>query len=282
MSFMKWVSLFVFVIPIQVNVSQAATLPKIELGMGLVGLQYNDYPGSDENHGYLLPLPYVIYRGDKLQLNRKGLTGYFGDWGWGRINISLGAGVPVKSDKNEARKGMDDLLPAFGIGPSLVIDLWQNSKHGVDLTFQVPVRQNVAMNFKEFNNLGWTIRPKLNLNMRQPGVSDYWNFSVGIGPLFAGDKYHQYYYDVPQKFVIASRSRFNSAGGYSGSKLVLSLTQRANDYWFGGFIRYTNLSGAKFNNSPLVKQKNSLMIGFGFAKIFYKKGQVDLASVLSD
>ncbi|MFZ1980807.1 MAG: hypothetical protein WAU61_05820, partial [Smithella sp.] len=37
--------------------------PLWELGVGLGLLQMPDYRGSDENRLYVLPYPYVIYRG---------------------------------------------------------------------------------------------------------------------------------------------------------------------------------------------------------------------------
>ena len=38
-------------------------------------------------------------------------------------------------------------------------------------------------------------------------------------------------------------------------------------FWVGAFARYDNLSGAAFVDSPLVKDKESFMVGIGVAWI---------------
>jgi hypothetical protein len=53
----------------------AEELPLWEAGVGVAGLSIPDYRGSDERHGYLLPLPYLVYRGDILRMDRKGMYG---------------------------------------------------------------------------------------------------------------------------------------------------------------------------------------------------------------
>ena len=40
-------------------------LPRLELGIGLVALNSPDYRGSAESSTYLLPTPYIKYRGDR-------------------------------------------------------------------------------------------------------------------------------------------------------------------------------------------------------------------------
>jgi len=54
---------------------RAGELPRWELGLGLAGLSIPDYRGSDEQRGYLLPLPYVQYRGEIFQIDREGAHG---------------------------------------------------------------------------------------------------------------------------------------------------------------------------------------------------------------
>ena len=44
-------------------------MPRIELGAGLVALNAPDYRGSSEDSNYLLPLPYIKYRGDRLRVD---------------------------------------------------------------------------------------------------------------------------------------------------------------------------------------------------------------------
>ena len=46
--------------------------PLWELGVGVAGLRLPDYRGSDQSRGYVLPLPYIVYRGTWLKADRDG------------------------------------------------------------------------------------------------------------------------------------------------------------------------------------------------------------------
>src|ERR1700687_5860871 len=93
-------------------------LPLWEAGVGVTGLSIPDYRGSDEHHGYLFPLPYLVYRGDILRADRKGMYGLLYHSQRVELNISFDGSVPVKSDRNTARTGMPNLDPTIQIGPS--------------------------------------------------------------------------------------------------------------------------------------------------------------------
>ena len=53
----------------------------------------------------------------------------------------------------------------------------------------------------------------------------------------------------------------------SFSRLTLTANRRFRTFWVGAFARYDNLSGAVFEDSPLVKRKDSFMAGVGIAWI---------------
>jgi len=46
--------------------SSAAQFPLWEAGLGATVLRFSDYRGSDEFRSYLFPLPYFIYRGERI------------------------------------------------------------------------------------------------------------------------------------------------------------------------------------------------------------------------
>jgi outer membrane scaffolding protein for murein synthesis (MipA/OmpV family) len=48
----------------------------------------------------------------------------------------------------------------------------------------------------------------------------------------------------------------------------MSLTKRFPRYWVGGFLRYENISGAVFEDSPLVKQESALSVGLALSWVF--------------
>jgi len=97
-----------------------------------------------------------------------------------------------------------------------------------------------------------------------------WNAGLNIGPLFGNRKYHAYYYEVDPVYATANRPAYRASGGYSGTVLVGSMSRHFGRLWVGGFIRYDNLSGTAFHDSPLLETDHSLMGGIAIAWVLKK------------
>ena len=241
-----------------ISAARAAELPRWELGLGLAGLSLPDYRGSDQQRGYLLPLPYLQYRGEILQIDREGAHGQLFAAEHVRLELSVAAGPPARSDDNDARRGMPDIDPTVEIGPSLEIYL----SHDRNWSIQLPWRAVAATDFSRVDGIGWVFAPNLNYDAnRLVG----WDYGVAAGPLYASEKYHNYYYEVQPANATATRPAYDAPGGYSGSRLTFTASRRFPHFWVGAFARYDHLSGAAFEDSPLVKKKSSFMAGVGIA-----------------
>ena len=238
--------------------ARAGDLPRWELGLGLAGLTIPDYRGSDEQRAYLLPLPYVQYRGERFQIDREGAHGKLISLERVRLELSVAAGPLARSDDNEARRDMPDIDPAVEIGPSLEIYLTRDRAWQL----QLPWRAVVATDLSHVEDIGWVFAPSLNYVTRN---NSGWGGGIAVGPLYASEKYHDYYYEVPPAFTTATRPAYDAAGGYSGSRLTFTASRRFPDFWVGAFARYDRLSGAAFEDSPLVKKNSSFMAGVGIA-----------------
>lgn len=261
--------LSVFLCAMPASLYGAEELPLWEAGAGVAGLSVPDYRGSDERHGYLLPLPYIVYRGDILRMDRKGMYGLLYHSQQAELNISFDGGVPVKSGRNAARAGMPNLDPTIQIGPSLEICLVQDCNTDRVVQFRFPVRAVVASDFSRFTGIGLIANPQLNFDFRNIGTGGGWNLGFALGPLFATERYHDYYYQVsPQDAIPDVRPAYDARSGYSGTLLILALSKRFDHIWFGAFARYDYLTGAVFENGPLMKTGHSLMAGFGLAWVF--------------
>jgi outer membrane protein len=259
-----FVSVFLCAIP--ALLCSAEDLPLWEAGVGVAGLSIPDYRGSDEQHGYLWPLPYLVYRGDILRVDRKGMYGLLYHSQRMEFNISVDGGVPVKSDRNTARVGMPNLDPNIQIGPSLEICLLKNCNEDRVVQFRLPVRAVIASDFSRFYGIGFVVNPQFNFDFKNIGPGGGWDFGFAFGPLFATERYHDYYYQVfPQYAIPNIRPSYNAQSGYSGSLLVVALSKRFDHVWFGAFARSDDLNRAVFEDSPLVKARHSFMAGFGFA-----------------
>jgi len=250
--------------------------PKWELGFGFAGIGSPDYRGSDESRGYLLPLPYIIYHGDILRVDRNGIYGRLVESERVRLDISFDAGVPVDSRENNARQGMPDLDTLFEIGPSLEFCLWNRCGSERNLEFRLPLRAVFSTDFSRANSRGGLFNPHFTLDLNNvfPAPSGKLNFSTSLGPLFASERYHDYYYQVDPAYVLPTRPAYDAKSGYSGWRLTLTTSFRHRKFWFGAFARYDNLQNAEFVDSPLIRQRHSFMAGFGMAWVFAKSSEM--------
>lgn len=250
---------------IQGTVATPRELPLWEVGAGLFPSTFPAYRGSDDQQYYLLPFPYLVYRGNYLRVDREGLRAQLFDTERVQFNISLNAAAPARSEDSDAREGMPDLDPAVEIGPSLNVLLARLSdKHSLKL--RLPVRSVIATDLGNTRQSGWIFNPHLKLESED--VFSGWNTGLSLGPLFGSEKYHAYYYGVDPRYATATRPGYSASGGYSGTLALASLSRRFDRIWMGGFVRYDNLSGAQFDDSPLLETRHSFMAGFAVAWIF--------------
>src|SRR6266568_3550534 len=96
-----------------VNPAAAVERPLWELGLGAGVLELPHYRGSDQSHTWLLPVPYVVYRGKFLKADREGARAVLFESDRVDFDLSLAASAPVRSRDDDARQGMADLKPTF-------------------------------------------------------------------------------------------------------------------------------------------------------------------------
>jgi outer membrane scaffolding protein for murein synthesis (MipA/OmpV family) len=251
--------------------SFAAELPLWELGAGAALVDFPDYRGSDERQTYVLPIPYVVYRGEVLKVERQKVRGLLFKTDLAELDFSLGGSVPVDSDDNDARSGMPDLDPAIELGPSLNFFLYRNERQTISVEFRLPVRAVESVDFSEgIDHRGWLFHPHINLDVRNVFPGPGWNLGLLAGPIFATSRYHEYFYGVDPQFARPGRAAYDADGGYSGVQLIAALSKRFPNYWFGAFVKADSLNGATFEDSPLVKKEQSFAGGIAIAWVFAK------------
>ena len=248
-------------------VAHAEELPRWELGLGVGGIYLPDYRGADETQAYVVPWPYVVYRGNRLSLDREGLQGRL--FGSTRLSMvaSINASTPADSSQNATRAGMPDLDFAFEVGPMLEVNLWQEPIKKQRVALQLPLRAVIVSDFRRFDDAGWIFAPRIlwQAPYFQPGDID---IDVTLGPLFASDMYHDYYYRVQPQYATATRPVYDAVAGYSGTRFTVGFAKRKYQWWWGAYVRYDNLAGAAFIDSPLVRARESWVAGGGFAYVF--------------
>ncbi len=246
--------------------------PLWELGAGVGMLHFPAYRGSDESRQWILPVPYVIYRGDFLKADRKGIRGTFFDSERAELSFSLAASPPASSDDVDARDGMPDLEPTVEIGPSLDIELWKSRDERNRLGVRLPLRVGVTLESSP-RSTGWQFTPQLNYDWRNPADLEGWTLGLVAGPIFGDRRQHRYFYEVDTRFATPQRREYEAHGGYAGTQFLAALWKRYPSWWIGGFVRYDNLAGATFVDSPLVKTRHYFAAGLAVTWLIGESSQ---------
>ena len=241
--------------------------PEWELGAGATVFTLPDYRGSDESRTYVLPFPYVIYRGERLRVDRQGVRGMFFESDRVELDLSANATPPV-DEKNRAREGMPHLHPTIELGPRLNFILLRDRPNERALTLRLPVRAVVATDFSDARWVGFTAYPHLSADLRPELLGGKWNLGLQAGPLYGTGRYHDYFYSVEPQFASAERPAYDARSGYSGTMALASIARRFDKVWVGAFARYDTLKGAAFESSPLVRRDSALMWGIAAAYVF--------------
>ncbi len=251
--------------------SHAQNLPQWELGAGLAVLHMPSYRGAKATRAYAIPYPYVIYRGDKLNVDEGGVRGWLYKSDTLLVDLSLAGGVPVSSDRNGPRQGMPDLAPTGEFGPSVEYRLWHSEHNHRNLWLRMPLRAAFSIGDSGIKHQGWTFAPHLEYTYYDTGTRG-WKSSLSIGPIFSDDAYHDYFYGVAPQYATASRPTYEAGSGYSGSRMTLVLSRKFKNLWISGFVRLDSLNNASFEDSPLVETRRYHVVGTALTYVFKRSG----------
>lgn len=241
-----------------------AEKPLWELGGGVGLLRLPHYRGSDQHHGYALPVPYFVYRGKIFKADREGTRAVLFESDRVDFDLSASASPPTRSKDDDARRGMADLKPTFEVGPNLNLTLARDANWKFDL--RLPVRGVTTVQSNP-RFLGWHAQPTLNLDLVGVGGSG-WNLGVLGAASYASRRVHGRIYDVAPTDASTDRPVYRAAGGYGGAHLTFAASRRFESFWAGFYTRYDRIDGAHFEPSPLVRRKDNVSIGFALSYVF--------------
>ena len=241
--------------------------PLVELGVLGAGATLPDYPASAQNHWHGLALPYLIYRGEYLQLAANSIRGIV--LKTERVSLDVSASGAVSSHDDAARLGMPGLDYMGQIGPRLNVLLARDAMSG-KIDFELPLRAVFSTDFKSVAYRGLVLAPELaytNTNFMNSGGS----LKVWIGPEFATARLMDYFYAVAPQFVIPGRPQYNAHGGYLGSHLDVTyrhpIGERAS---ITGYVGPELNARAANQASPLFKKQFGISAGLAISYSFYE------------
>ena len=250
-----------------IHARAAGEKPLWEIGAGVSALTLPAYRGSDQTNNFILPIPFFTYHGDFFKADRHGIRGSFFDTDRVDLTVSLALSPPMGSNDIPIRTGMPDLKATFEVGPQVDLTLWRSENRARFLKLLMPLRAALTVEGSP-QGVGWVFSPTLNVDITDlPGMPG-WNLGLLAGPLFGSQRQNAYYYSVAPQYATPARPTYEAPSGYAGMHYTMGMSKRFPNFWLGAFLRYGNLSGARFEDSPLVVQKDSLGAGVALSWIF--------------
>jgi outer membrane scaffolding protein for murein synthesis (MipA/OmpV family) len=240
----------------------AAELPLWEVGAGPGVLSLPHYRGADQRRTWLLPVPYIVYRGKIFKADREGARAVLYNSDRLDFDLSAGASAPASSNDDDARRGMADLKPTVELGPNLNLTLARNEGWKLDL--RLPVRAAITVE-RNPRMVGFISTPHLNLDLQRVAG---WHLGLQTGLVYADRRFNAHFYEVTPQEATATRPAYAARAGYGGWQALAAVSRRSGPWWAGGFVKFDNLGGAVFDDSPLVRQRRQWSGGFALAYVF--------------
>ncbi len=236
--------------------------PLWEIGIGGGGGWLPDYPAAGQNHFKGLALPYAVYRGERFQAGERSVArGLFVNADRWEFDVSFAGSLPVDSDDNDAREGLDDLGYLGEIGPSLSYYL-QRDEAGNQLRLDLQLRAVLSTDLSDFDYVGLILHPQIAQEFVDVGGVADLEASWSFGLRFADEGVMDLFYEVPLGDANAERRAFDAESGYLGASLFGGVSYPLQDHLkiaFGGGV--ASYHGAANRDSDLFIDEINVAIG---------------------
>lgn len=242
--------------------------PRTEFGVGLSALRFDDYPGSDESHDVLLPFPYIVVHTERIEIERDKVRGRLFDRGDWTADVGFSGALPVDSDENEARTGMPDLGWVAETGPELRYATTRPAT-GTKLGVELISRAAFSIGDPALRYRGWWASPRLSAErIWTDARGRRIKLETNLGFVYGSSGYNEYYYEVAPAYAMPGRPAYDAHAGWGGLRFAFGVGVRSRHLWYGGFLRYLDVSDSTYADSPLVRAPTSLNLGVGVAYVF--------------
>lgn len=234
----------------------------LSYGLGVGFISAPEYIGSSKRKNMTLPFPYIEYKSDKINIDRnKVFNDYFKHDDY-KIELSMTGLLPVTS-KNSARQDMPDLDATIEFGPNFIYHVFKKDEKFLNL--EVPVRTVFSVDSGTFDYQGYVAN--INLHYQEYLIKNI-KLDITTGFVWGDESYHNFYYEVDQKYETVSREEYHSKSGYGGWQNSVGLTKKDDKFWYGAFVKYYNLTHVAYNQSPLVEKNSAFFYGFAVSYLF--------------
>ena len=233
--------------------------PLWEVGGVAFGLTQQAWPGASEDVRRAIALPYVLYRGPWLRIDR----GAFGlravkksDF---ELDVGLSGSLGSSAKDTRARLGMPELGTLVEFGPRGRWNLG-SAPGGGQWRLELPLRGVFDVSDR-FASRGLALEPELQWN--HAGLAG-WRLTASVGALLGDRQLAGTFYDVAPAYATALRPAYDAKAGLISWRLGLTASHRLTRDWrVFGFGRLDSVAGAANADSPLVSRTTGYSAGVG-------------------
>jgi outer membrane scaffolding protein for murein synthesis (MipA/OmpV family) len=233
--------------------------PLWEIGVVGGALSQQAYPGASENVQRGLLLPYAIYRGKFLRIDRGGAGVRAIKTETFEFDIGFSGALGSSSNAIEARRGMPNLGNLAEFGPRIKWNLGDGPGQG-RWRLDFPLRGVFDISDR-FANKGLAFEPELSFGRRTAGG---WGYSASVGAVWGDRRLTDTFYGVAPRYATATRPSYEAKSGLIAWRLSTGMSHALGRDWrvflFG---RVDTVAGAANKASPLVKRETGASLGVG-------------------
>lgn len=240
--------------------AQPSGLPLWEVGGFAGSLTSPAYPASTERFNRNLVLPYFIYRGERLSVDRDGIDARLRLSPNYELDLGVSGSFPATSNDIAARQGMPDLGTLLEFGPRLKVKL-PSPGPGLRLGLDLPLREVFEVSGGT-RGQGLVFEPALALDMANVGGG--WSLTAKAGLTWGDQQINQYFYGVAPAYATALRPAFEAQSGLMSARASLGASKSLNpDVRLFGYARMDYYGLSANTASPLHLQNSSPSMGLG-------------------
>lgn len=240
-----------------------------ELGVASFGLSQQAWPGASEDVRRAIAVPYVLYRGPLLRIDREA----FGLRAMKTPNFELDVGfsgaLGSRAKDTVARQGMPELGTLVEFGPRARWTL-AGDPRGSQWRLELPLRGVFDVS-DSFSSRGLALEPKV--QWTHPGLAG-WQLSASAGALLGSRQLTDTFYAVQAPYATATRPAYDAKPGLIAWRLRLATSHRLSTDWrIFGFGRIDSVAGAANADSPLVSRTVGYSAGVGLQWTWMRAGR---------
>jgi MipA family protein len=253
----------------QSSASAVSADPLWEAGIVAVGVTQQAWPGASENVRRAIALPYLLYRGPWLRIDRGAFELRALKQSGFELDIGFAASLGSSAGDTEARQGMPGLGTLIEFGPRARWDLG-SAPGGGQWRLDVPVRGVFDVS-NAFAFSGIALEPRIQWDNRSLAG---WRLTASAGALVGDRELAGTFYDVAPEYATATRPAYSAEAGLIAWRLGMTASYRLTRDWrVFGFGRLDTVAGAVNEDSPLVSRTTGYSAGLGLQWTWRRSGR---------